>query len=369
MAVAQHIEVSLGARSYPIDFVAELPGPAVAAAARARVPEARRALLVTDSNVGPLYAAAVAAELNAAGVTTTIFEVPAGEASKSLTTIGAVLDAALAASLLRSDLLIALGGGVVGDITGFAASILHRGVAFLQAPTSLLAQVDSAVGGKTGVNHAAGKNLIGAFWQPRAVISSVRVLRTLPPREVRCGLAEALKHGYLADAALVARAEAQVEDLRRLAPGPVAALVADCCRIKAAVVAADERDHGRRALLNLGHTFGHAYERLVGYGTMTHGEAVALGMVWAARLSEREGLAAAGLEVAMVATLSAFGLPSDVDAPALPGLAALVDAARTDKKAVADGVRFVLLQGIGQGVIRQLSWDQVLARLSRGARP
>ncbi|PIE18495.1 MAG: 3-dehydroquinate synthase [Proteobacteria bacterium] len=358
------IQVALGAgRGYPIRFVPGLPGPAVAAAARERVPGARRALLVTDSNVGPLYAAGVVASLQGASLATEVFELAAGEASKSLTTIGAAVDRALSARLLRGDLVVALGGGVVGDIAGFSAAILHRGVAFIQAPTSLLAQVDSAVGGKTGVNHAAGKNLIGAFWQPRAVISSAEVLQTLPAREVRCGLAEALKHGYLADAALVARSLARVDALRRLEAEPVAELVADCCRIKAAVVAADERDHGQRVLLNLGHTFGHAYERLVGYGALTHGEAVALGMVWAARLSEREGLAAAGLEAEVAGALAAFGLPHDVAAPDLPGVDALIEAALTDKKADAGGVRFVLLEGVGRGVTRRLSWDRVRALL------
>jgi len=361
------IDVALGDRAYPILLTGALPAAPVTEVVRARVPLARRALLVTDSNVGPLYAGSLVAALEAGGLGVTVVELPAGEATKTLATVGGVLDRALAGGLLRGDVVVALGGGVVGDIAGFVAAVLHRGVAFVQAPTSLLAQVDSAVGGKTGVNHALGKNLIGAFWQPRAVVSSVATLATLPPREVRCGLAEALKHALLADAALLTWCEERAGELRALAPGPSAELVAACCRIKAAVVAADEREGGHRAVLNLGHTFGHAYERLVGYGAMTHGEAVALGMVWAARLSEREGVAQPGLEARVIGASTAMGLPVAVDAPGLPTLDALIEAARGDKKADAGGVRFVLLAEVGAPVIRRLSWDAIRARLGPGA--
>ena len=367
MALIDRIDVALGDRAYPILLVDTLPGAPAAALVAEHLPSAARALVVTDSNVGPRYAAKVARELGAAGLAVDVLELPAGEATKHLDTVSGVLDRALAHNLLRGDLMVALGGGVIGDITGFAASILHRGIDFVQLPTSLLAQVDSAVGGKTGVNHARGKNLIGAFWQPRMVVSSMPILRTLAPREVRCGLAEALKHALIADAALLDRVLAGASELRALAPAPTAALVAACCRIKAAVVAADERDHGSRALLNFGHTFGHAFELLLGYGALTHGEGVALGMVLAARLSERLGVAPAGVEARVRAALDALGLPSDPDASELASLAALPDligAARGDKKADAGGVRFVLLPAIGAAVSRRLSWDAVARHLA-----
>ncbi|TNF30578.1 MAG: 3-dehydroquinate synthase [Deltaproteobacteria bacterium] len=365
--ILDHLDVALGARAYPIVLVDGLPGEIAAQLVRERIPGATRALLVTDSNVGPLYAEGVRDALAAAGLAVAVVELPAGEATKDLQTIATVLDAALAHGLLRGDVLVALGGGVVGDITGFAAAVLHRGVDFVQIPTSLLAQVDSAVGGKTGVNHARGKNLIGAFWQPRAVVSSATVLRTLDPREVRCGLAEALKHALIADAALLDTVLAEAAALRALDPDATARLVRACCGIKAAVVAADERDHGQRALLNFGHTFGHAFELLLGYGALTHGEAVGLGMVLAARLSERLGVAPAGLEERVRAALDALGLASDPDADGLPDLAALVDAARGDKKADASGVRFVVLEDVGVAALRRLSWDEVAQRLASPA--
>ena len=359
------LEVALAERSYPIVLLDALPGPAVAELVAARAPAARRALIVTDDHVGPLYAADVAAALAAAGVAPAVHTVAPGEASKRLDVVGDVLDAAFAHRLLRADLLVALGGGVVGDLTGFAASILHRGVPFVQVPTSLLAQVDSAVGGKTGVNHPSGKNLIGTFWQPLGVVSSMAVLPTLPPREVRCGLAEALKHGLIADPALLATIRAEAAALRALAPGPTARLVATCCRIKAAVVASDERDDGPRAVLNFGHTFGHAFERQLGYGALTHGEAVGLGMLLAARLSERLGVAPLGLEAEVRRLLLDLGLPADPDGPGRPSLAALIDAARGDKKADSDGVRFVLLSGLGAATLERLSWVDVAAQLAQ----
>ncbi|PKN59031.1 MAG: 3-dehydroquinate synthase [Deltaproteobacteria bacterium HGW-Deltaproteobacteria-14] len=356
--ILDRVDVALGDRAYPILLVDALPGALAAQLVTERVPDAARALVVTDSNVGPLYAAEVVGELAAAGLVTAVLELPAGEASKHLETVSRVVDAALAHGLLRGDLLVALGGGVIGDITGFAAAIVHRGIAFVQLPTSLLAQVDSAVGGKTGVNHASGKNLIGAFWQPVAVVSSMPALQTLDPREVRCGLAEALKHALIADAALLETVLAGAEELRALAPTPTAALVGACCRIKAAVVAADERDRGQRALLNFGHTFGHAFELLLGYGALTHGEAVGLGMVLAARLSERLGVAPCGVEARVRGALAALGLPSDPDAAGLPALPALVAAARGDKKADAGGVRFVVLEAVGAAALRRLSWPE-----------
>ncbi|MCB9731419.1 MAG: 3-dehydroquinate synthase [Deltaproteobacteria bacterium] len=358
------VDVALGGeRAYPVLLTDELPGEPVAAELARAVPRARRVLVVTDDHVAPLYADAVVAAIAATGREATALTLPHGEETKALGTIGEVVDAALARGILRGDALVALGGGVVGDITGFAAAILHRGVAFVQAPTTLLAQVDSSVGGKTGVNHATGKNLIGAFWQPRAVVASSRVLGTLPAREVRCGLAEALKHAFLEGEEAVRWCRDRVAALTTLEGDATRALVARCVRYKAAVVAADERDHGVRATLNLGHTFGHAFELLLGYGALTHGEAVALGLVLAARLSERLGVAAPGLEELVVDTLRAFGLPHDPDAADLPALPALIDAARGDKKAEGDGVAFILLHAPGRPEVKQLDFARIAALL------
>ena len=364
--------VELGERSYPIHLVADLPDRAAAdAARRARREVSGRAepggapvLVVTDSTVGPLYAAGVLEALRGAGFEPSCFELPAGEASKHLGTVQAAIDAALGARLGRRDLVVALGGGVVGDIAGFLAAVLHRGIAFVQVPTTLLAQVDSAVGGKTGVNHPAGKNLIGAFWQPRAVVSSHAVLTTLPARERRCGLAEAVKHGFIADPSLVAWCRANGPHLAELRASETQHLVRRCCEIKAAVVAEDEREAGRRAVLNFGHTLGHAYERLAGYGTLTHGEAVSLGMVHAARLSERLGTAPTGVAAEIHASLEALGLPVDVASPERPALTELVAAAATDKKADGDRVAFVLLEAVGQALIRILTWDNIIEGLT-----
>lgn len=360
----QILEVGLGERAYPIVLTSQLPGPIVAEHAQ-RVRERGRALVVTDSNVGPLYARGVREALEGVGYGVRVHTLAAGEQSKTLGVVSSVVDAALEGGLSRRDLIVALGGGVVGDIAGFAAAITYRGIAFIQVPTTLLAQVDSAVGGKTGVNHGLGKNLIGAFWQPRAVISSQAVLKTLPPAEVRCGLAEAIKHGFLADAELVARIGREAEALKALEDGPTRRLVADCCRIKAAIVEADELEAGQRALLNLGHTLGHAYERLMGYGALTHGEAVGLGTVQAARLSQRLGVARGeDLEDRVVAALSALGLPHDTEAEGLPGVADLVEAARTDKKGDGRTVRFVLLTDIGQPLIRETAFREIMEALS-----
>jgi 3-dehydroquinate synthase len=229
----------------------------------------------------------------------------------------------------------------------------------VQVPTTLLAQVDSAVGGKTAINHAKGKNLVGAFWQPDAVISSAAVLMTLPDRERRCGLAEALKHGFIANANLLHQWEREASALTALAPGPTGAMVEACCRIKAAVVAADEREAGGREVLNFGHTFGHAYERVIGYGAMTHGEAVALGMVLAARLSEKRGVAEPGLATFVASVLARFGLPHEPEAQGLPPMTTLIEAARHDKKGDGETIRFILLSAVGEAQIKNLNWTEI----------
>lgn len=358
------LTVDLGERSYPIHVTPDLPAERVASEAR-RVRaelgpiEGAPVLLVSDTNVGPLYADGVVEALELQGFRVITHTIDAGEPSKSLKTVSGLIDVALDSGLGRRDLIVALGGGVVGDIAGFAAAILHRGIALIQVPTTLLAQVDSAVGGKTGVNHRRGKNLIGAFWQPEAVVASHAVLSTLPERERRCGLAEAIKHGFISDAGLVDRFARDGQAYASLEPSPTMELVEACCRIKAAIVAADERESGRRAVLNFGHTLGHAYERLLGYGALTHGEAVSLGMVHAAQVSERLGHAEPGLRQRVVDVLAAAGLPVDVHAPDLPSMDDLLEAARSDKKADGDSVRFVVLEEVGRSLIRALSWDEL----------
>ncbi|MEE2779809.1 MAG: 3-dehydroquinate synthase [Myxococcota bacterium] len=351
--------VQLGQRSYPIHLLDGLPHDVlrdVASGQRAGR-AGMKALLVTDSNVGPLYGAGAISALEEAGYEVLAYTLEAGEGSKSLDTISDLVDFALDGELKRGDLVVALGGGVVGDIAGFTASILHRGMSFLQVPTTLLAQVDSAVGGKTGVNHRTGKNLIGAFWQPVGVISSQAVLQTLPDRERRCGLAEAIKHGYIADADLVQWCLTHAEDLRALEPSALRRLVRRCCEIKAAVVQADERESGHRAILNFGHTLGHAYERILGFGALSHGEAVGLGMIAAIRLSAHLGLAPTEMVQGVISALRLLGLPTEP--PTRIDAQDLIQAARTDKKSEGDGVRFVVLRGLGSPEVRRLSWQEV----------
>lgn len=359
----QTLEVALGERSYPVVLTPELPGQETARQARRLLGSAvgGRVFVVTDTIVGPLYEAGVRSALEAVGLTVQTEVVPAGEASKSIETWARLVEAVLAAGIRRSDLIIALGGGVVGDLAGFVAATVLRGVRVIQVPTTLLAQVDSSVGGKTAVNVAAGKNLVGAFWQPSAVVASQAVLTTLAPRERRCGLAEAVKHGFIADTELVAWAVRNGDALGNVSPPETAALVARCVQIKADVVARDEREGGVRAILNFGHTFGHAYERELGYGRLTHGEAVALGMVVAAELSVRLSVTQSpGLVTEVTEAIKSLGLPHEPFAPELPSLDRLLGAASGDKKAVdGEHVRFVLLRNSGEPLIQVLPWAHI----------
>ncbi|WP_412063696.1 3-dehydroquinate synthase [Rubrivirga sp. IMCC45206] len=305
-----------------------------------------RVLVVTDATVGPLWLAPLTDALRADGRTVETLAVPAGEASKSLAVYSDVLDWALALGLDRGTPVLALGGGVVGDLAGFAAATLLRGLPLVQIPTTTIAQVDSAIGGKTGLNHASGKNLVGAFHQPVFVLADPATLATLPDRDFRSGLAEAVKHALISDAALADRLRDDWDALvgRRL--DVVAALVRDAAAVKAAVVSADEREAGVRALLNFGHTFGHAIEREAGYGTLTHGEAVALGMRAALHLSAS---LAAG---AVAADLGPFAAADDLVARLSPPAPALdpdrlTAAMASDKKRTASGLRFVVLDAVG----------------------
>jgi 3-dehydroquinate synthase len=273
------------------------------------------------------------------------FDVPDGERSKSLAQAGKLYDALLAAGADRGSAIVALGGGVVGDLAGFVAATLLRGVAVVQVPTSLLAMVDSSVGGKTGVNVPRGKNLVGAFHQPRLVWIDAATLRTLPPRQLRAGLAEVVKHAAIRDAGLFAALEAEGEGLLAAAPERFVPLLARNCAIKAAVVAADERETGLRMLLNFGHTLGHAVEALARYRGVLHGEAVAIGMAFAARRSEALGLAEPGTAARLVALLERLGLPTEL--PAHPRRAYLA-ALSVDKKKRDARIRFVVLRAIGR---------------------
>ncbi|WP_058834059.1 3-dehydroquinate synthase [Luteimonas abyssi] len=311
----------------------------------------RQALLVSDDRVAPLYAGALAARLRAARPELTLetFVLPAGEASKTLRGFSGAIDALAALGARRDACVYALGGGVVGDLAGFAAACWMRGVDCVQVPTSLLAMVDSSVGGKTAVDLPQGKNLVGAFHPPRAVLADTAVLRSLPPRELRAGLAEVVKYGAIVDAPFLDWLDAHAEALLAHDADALAEAIARSCAHKAAIVERDPLEHGERALLNFGHTFGHAIETEQGYGGLNHGEAVAVGMVLAARLSEVLGLAPAADGERLRALLVRLGLPV-----ALPeGLDAerLLAHMRLDKKAQAGGLRFIVWTGAGRAQV------------------
>ena len=351
-AAPELVSVALGARSYDIavgtgllDQAGDRIAPLLA------LP---RTVLISDENVAPLYGARVVDSLARHGVACETITLPPGEGAKSFAGLEDLLERLLAAGAERNLTLLALGGGVIGDLTGFAASVLLRGVDFIQLPTSLLAQIDSSVGGKTGINSRHGKNLIGSFHQPRLVLADTGALDSLAPREMAAGYAETVKYGLIDDAAFFAWLE---ENGAKLLAGDAAArrhAIAHCCRAKARIVAEDEREDGRRALLNLGHTFGHAFEAECGYGeALLHGEAVALGMVLAFRLSQRLGLAAEADGARVAAHLAANGLP--VTAAALPENVrrrdALMEHMRRDKKVQDGRVRLILARGIGEAFI------------------
>jgi 3-dehydroquinate synthase len=329
---------------------------------RLRALRPSRLLVVTDARVGPLYAARVRAALQPLAATT-VFELAGGETDKELRAVEAVLDALLAAGADRRSVVIALGGGVVGDIAGFAAAIYMRGIRFVQVPTTLLAQVDSSVGGKTGVNHPRGKNLIGAFHQPEAVVADTATLRTLPRRELAAGLAEVLKHGLLADADYFASVSADLPRLLACDEPALAAAIARSCEIKAAIVARDERESGERALLNLGHTFGHAIEALTGYQRWLHGEAVGCGLCLAADLSQRLGLISPAEAAGVVQAVDAAGLPTRID-----GLSrdAAIESMRGDKKSEAGEIRFIVMERIGRAAQRTVPAAALDATLAAG---
>jgi len=340
----ESLRVALAERSYPIHI-----GAGVIDRAELYAPHlGTSAAIVTNEVVGPLYLARVKRALEAAGARAVEIVVPDGEQTKGWPMLDRVIDAMLAARLGRDSTIVALGGGVIGDLAGFAAATYQRGIAFIQIPTTLLAQVDSSVGGKTAINHARGKNMIGAFHQPRAVLSDVTTLDTLPPRELRAGLAEVIKHGVALDADFAAWLERSIERLVGRDREALAHAVRRSCELKAAIVAADERESGERALLNFGHTFGHAIETATGYGAWLHGEAVAAGMVMAAELSALMGRLKKNEASRVRDLVRRAGLP--VAGPALSP-ERLIELMALDKKAAKGRTRFVVLDSIGRAAL------------------
>jgi 3-dehydroquinate synthase len=337
------LNVELGTRSYPILIASGLLGSSQVF--EQHLP-ARELLIVTNTTVAPLYLSQLTSSLGERRTVPVLL--PDGEAHKTLANASRVLDVLVGNRLGRDCAVLALGGGVVGDLAGFAAACYQRGVDFVQLPTTLLAQVDSAVGGKTGVNHAGGKNLIGAFHQPILVVTDTATLATLPPREVRAGLAEVIKYGLIADAALFEWLERHIDEVLAGDPAALAHVIRRSCEIKAAVVARDEREQGERALLNLGHTFGHAIESATGYGQWLHGEAVGAGLVMAAAMSSACGLLDVADTERVQRLVTRAGLPRRIDS-VTP--AAALNHMKIDKKVLAGRLRLVLLRRIGEACI------------------
>jgi 3-dehydroquinate synthase len=352
----QKLLVSLGDRSYTIQIgngllssLGELCQELVLGSTAA---------IVTNPTVGKFYAQEVQASLVKAGYVTHLIEIPDGEVHKNSVTLNRIYDALLEAGLGRDSFLVALGGGVVGDITGFAAATFLRGVPFIQVPTTLLAQVDSSVGGKTGINHALGKNLIGSFYQPSMVLIYTETLTTLPDREYLSGLAEVLKYGVVCDRDFFSFLVNNVENLRKRDLNCLKEVIRISCSRKASVVERDEKEGGYRAVLNYGHTYAHAIERLTNYTAFLHGEAVAIGMVQAAKLSELKGYADRHDTASILDLLKSLGLP--VDLVPFP-VDQYYQALQKDKKVRAQGINFVFNKGIGDSVIENVSdWDFLL---------
>ena len=362
------VDVDLGERSYPVVI-----GKGILKAAGQLLAEqvsGRHVIIVTDQAVDALHRPQLEDGLKSVAARVDRIAVPSGEASKSVAEYGRLAHRVLELGIDRGAVLVALGGGVVGDLAGFAAASLLRGVDLVQVPTTLLAMVDSSVGGKTGINAPSGKNLIGAFHQPRAVLADTECLASLPEREMRAGYAEVVKYGLLGDADFFARLESSLAAVLEREPVVLAETIAHCCRAKAAIVAADEKEGGRRALLNLGHTFGHAYEAEAGFdGSVLHGEAIAAGMVDAFRLAARLGHAAEADTSRVAAHLKEAGLPTHRSALstklAKAPPEALLGHMHKDKKARDGGIVLVLPHGIGDARIEKaVPEDQILSILS-----
>jgi len=346
----QQVSIDLGERSYPIIIGAGLLGDT---ATYQNLPAASTALIVSNAVVAPLYADALRNALQPHYQRVLQVALPDGEVHKDWPTLQLIFDALLENGCDRKTVLFALGGGVVGDMTGFAAACYMRGVPFVQVPTTLLAQVDSSVGGKTAINHPLGKNMVGAFYQPERVICDLNVLQTLPPRELSAGLAEIIKYGPIADMAFFDWIEANMDALLARTPEALVYAIRRSCEIKAAVVGQDERETGLRAILNFGHTFGHAIESGLGYGQWLHGEGVGCGMVMAASLSQKLGLVDAAFVGRLRTLVQRAGLPV-VGARLAPGDNAgrYLELMRVDKKAEAGEIRFVVIDAPGRASVR-----------------
>jgi shikimate kinase/3-dehydroquinate synthase len=352
------LTVDLGERSYPIAIGPDLlSDPALLA----RHIQGRQVAIVTNTTVAPLYLERVAAPLRAAGREVIAIILPDGEQYKNQASLMQVFDALLANKCDRKTTMVALGGGVIGDLTGYAAASYMRGVPFVQLPTTLLAQVDSSVGGKTGINHPLGKNMIGAFYQPRAVLADTATLATLPARELSAGLAEVIKHGAIIDADFFSWIEENIGKLMARDQAALAHAIARSCEIKSEVVRQDEREGGLRAILNFGHTFGHAIENGLGYGAWLHGEAVGCGMVMAADLSCRLGLVDQATVARVRALVAAAGLPTV--APDL-GAERWLELMEVDKKNEGGAIKFILLKPLGSPSISGAPREQLLATLA-----
>lgn len=337
------VEVALGERSYSIVIGNSIDDEVVAFVRQAGY--SARGMIVTDTNVGALCAAHIAEVLERAGLRTEIVTIPAGESSKSLTQADRLFTRAIELGLDRRSPIIALGGGVVGDLAGFVAATYMRGAPFIQLPTSLLAQVDSSVGGKVAVNHPLGKNLIGAFYQPDAVFMDLDLLKTLPAREIATGLGEIIKYGIIYDADFFAWLEEHCAQVLALEPAAAAHMIARSCEIKADVVRQDEREGGLRRILNFGHTIAHAIEKETGYVRYRHGEAVAIGMVGAAQISEEMGLLPAADRLRMESLIRAMGLPLTAEGVTAD---AMYEDLFHDKKTLGGRIHWVLAEGIGK---------------------
>jgi len=341
------VQVSLGDRSYPIWIGEGLLGQG---SLWRSVLAGRQVAVVTNDTVGPLYAEGLLATLRQEGLEPILVTLPDGEVHKTMVVLGTVFDAMMAHRMERGSTVVALGGGVVGDMAGFAAACYQRGVPFVQVPTTLLSQVDSSVGGKTGVNHPLGKNMIGAFYQPQAVLIDMAVLQTLPERELSAGLAEIIKYGASLDRAFFEWLEAHMPALRAREPSALVHAIERSCQIKAMVVAEDERESsGRRAILNFGHTFGHAIEAGMGFGQWLHGEAVGCGMVMAACLSEQLGQLAVADRDRIRRLVAAAGLPVE---PPDWSSETYLEWMSHDKKTAAGQVRYIVLKGLGDAALQ-----------------
>jgi 3-dehydroquinate synthase len=351
------LQLDLGERSYPIHIGSQLLDQADLYKKHIK---GTFTAVITNETVAPLYADRVVKTLEGTGQKVKLIVLPDGEAFKTWEVLQKIFDGLLENSADRKTTLVALGGGVIGDMTGFAAACYMRGIRFIQVPTTLLSQVDSSVGGKTGINHPLGKNMVGAFHQPQAVIADLDTLKTLPPEELAAGLAEVIKHGAIADSEFLSWIEKNQDALNNCDPVAMEFAVRRSCEIKSQVVAQDEKEGGIRAILNFGHTFGHAIEAGMGYGSWLHGQAVGCGMVMAADLSVRVGLLSDADASRLKKIIQALHLPTQ---PPKLGVNRFMELMSVDKKAEGGEVRYILLNGLGQAKIQTVDDDLVIQTL------